>query len=1101
MFALARLPRYFIAIFLFILLSLTDLWGQVTCVRDTIEMPTYLLGPQEKNPVFKDFNLPGLKFFRSSRSVYPYTLMDKYTRQREMRSYEVIILENEYIQVHVMPDLRGRIQGATDKRNGWDFLYYNHVIKPAEIAVRSAWISGGLEWNHPQGHGYTQFSRISHRITDEPDGGKTVWIAEIEPNRNMKWEVAITLRPGRLFLETRGRFISVLPYPVQFASSQNAAMHASDEMEMIFPEGSHVSGHGKARTYLWPRADETEVDHSWFKNSKRAVSVFVDGRGLIQDHWGCYSHDGDIDAGTVIVSDYRDAPGKKYFTWGSHPLGRLWDTLLSDEDGPYVELQLQAFWDNLGYGYAWLDPLEVKEYTAYWYPLMKTGGLVKANRDICLNIKKLSEKEAFLALQATRAIEHARISITAGKDVIFHKEIGLEPAFPFTGRISLPPNMNYESLVVNVSDHSGRSIMQYETKKKVPIDPLLAPENKSVDKMSVDELYRLGKSHYQDPFGPEAEEAYRAMLSRDPHESRALRSLGLVMLHRGLYEEAVKMLQESYRNDPLVRGKESIYYQALAEMKLDRLEEARVHLNIASRDKPMAAPALLALAEISIQEGKYGQALDELDLCMKRGGDHPRILELGLIAARKLDNPVGTDHYLNELDQCDPLSFIAVVESWLAAPEGDKPEFEQGIHYLFDRKDSCFVGSQLYLECARSYMDLGCHGDAARILELAIGYFGSRGMNYPMLYYYLGYAYQKLGDADLALQVWHKANEVEAMYDFPYRKESIEVLRSALEATVNQDRTLLYLGNLYYYLHRHQEAMDAWEQAAIINPENAMAFRNLALGVFYLEQDTLASISYFEKAIEAGGEDLRYFYEIDHLYAAAGMTGKRLALLENNAALVRKHDDLVIRWTDLYLRLEQYGKAADLMSSVWFPATEGSIGRYVRHARYSEAYRGLGWQQIRDGDPDRALESFRRALEFPANLNESQPEVQVLTRHYFLMGKAYEAMDRSVEAKKQWKEAARVPANEGTLGMYYKAMALEELGRVGEARAICNQLIEYCESLLSEDPGRRKAVCYYLMGLAYGNLGAAGEASKYLKMAFGAEPDVKVMAEMESVSL
>ena len=93
------------------------LLAQVTCVRDTIEMPTYLLGPQEKNPIFMDFNLPGLTRFRSSRSVYPYTLMDKYTQQREMRSYEVIVLENEYIKVLVMPGLRGRIQVAVDKRN------------------------------------------------------------------------------------------------------------------------------------------------------------------------------------------------------------------------------------------------------------------------------------------------------------------------------------------------------------------------------------------------------------------------------------------------------------------------------------------------------------------------------------------------------------------------------------------------------------------------------------------------------------------------------------------------------------------------------------------------------------------------------------------------------------------------------------------------------------------------------------------------------------------------------------------------------------------------------------------------------------------------
>jgi len=1086
---------------LMILVLPHDLEAQVTCVRDTIEMPTYLLGPQEKNPIFMDFNLPGLTRFRSSRSVYPYTLMDKYTQQREMRSYEVIVLENEYIKVFVMPGLRGRIQGAVDKRNGWDFLYHNHVIKPAEIAVRSAWISGGIEWNHPQGHGYTQFSRISHRITDEPDGGKTVWIAEIEPNRSMKWEVAMTLRPGRLFLETKGRFISTVPYPIQFASSQNAAMHATDEMEMIYPEGSHVTGHGKGWAYLWPHIDETGVDHSWFKNSKRSVSVFVDGRGLTEDSWGCYSHDEGIDAGTVIVSDYRDAPGKKYFSWGSHPLGRVWDHILSDDDGPYVELQLQAFWDNLGYGYAWLYPLEVKEYTAYWYPVMKTGGFVKANSDACLNIKKKSEREIFLALQATRIIDDARISIAVPENVIYEKEVRLEPGFPFLANIPIPSGIPYEDMVVTVTDASGNNLIQYETREKVPVEPILAPGEKSMDDMNIDELYMLGKGYYQDPFSPGAEKAFRTMISRDPAESRALRSLGVIFFHRGLYEEAVEMLEKSYRHDQLVHGKETCYYLAQAEIKLDNLADARMHLNMASRDWHMEIPSLLSLAEISIREEKFKQAMEELDLCQQRGGEHSRMYELGMIAARKLKNPGLVKAYENGINHKDPLSFMAAAESWISAPAGGKDMFAERIHYLFDREDTCFVGSQLYLECAVNYMALGCFTEAARILELAIGYFRDKGFNYPMLNYTLGSCYDHLGDPGKALGVVKNASEVQAGYEFPYRKESIGVLETALELDPDLDRAWLYLGNLYYYLRRHSEALNAWKKAGEINPLNATAWRNLGVGTYFLRKDTLACIDYFEKAIEADRSDLRIIFEIDHLYEAARMNSQRLALLEGNAALVKQHDDLVIRWIDLYLRLNRYEDAAALLSSVWFPATERSIGKYLRHARYSEAYRELGLQQIKEGEPDKALVSFNRALAYPENLNESRPETEVLTRHHFLLGEAYNALGRPGEAKKHWKEAARGPANEGTLGFYYRARAMQALGKVVEAREMYSSLTEYYASRQRENPGMRTAVSHYLMSLAYGELGNTTDAQKYLKMALDEDPDVKVIAEMESVAL
>ncbi|MBQ6122620.1 MAG: DUF5107 domain-containing protein, partial [Clostridia bacterium] len=46
----------------------------------------------------------------------------------------------------------GRIQRAYDKTNGYDFVYYNEVIKPALVGLTGPWISGGIEFNWPQHH-------------------------------------------------------------------------------------------------------------------------------------------------------------------------------------------------------------------------------------------------------------------------------------------------------------------------------------------------------------------------------------------------------------------------------------------------------------------------------------------------------------------------------------------------------------------------------------------------------------------------------------------------------------------------------------------------------------------------------------------------------------------------------------------------------------------------------------------------------------------------------------------------------------------------------------------------------------------------------------
>ena len=58
----------------------------------TLDLPTYLLDPAEKAPVFdRDWS-----YQRARRSVYPYALNDNMTRNREVVTYQALYLENEY---------------------------------------------------------------------------------------------------------------------------------------------------------------------------------------------------------------------------------------------------------------------------------------------------------------------------------------------------------------------------------------------------------------------------------------------------------------------------------------------------------------------------------------------------------------------------------------------------------------------------------------------------------------------------------------------------------------------------------------------------------------------------------------------------------------------------------------------------------------------------------------------------------------------------------------------------------------------------------------------------------------------------------------------
>ena len=59
----------------------------------------------------------------------------------------VAVLENEFLRATVALDLGGRLLSLYDRRAGRELLYVNPVVQPANLALRNAWFSGGVEWN------------------------------------------------------------------------------------------------------------------------------------------------------------------------------------------------------------------------------------------------------------------------------------------------------------------------------------------------------------------------------------------------------------------------------------------------------------------------------------------------------------------------------------------------------------------------------------------------------------------------------------------------------------------------------------------------------------------------------------------------------------------------------------------------------------------------------------------------------------------------------------------------------------------------------------------------------------------------------------------
>ncbi|MCL4694379.1 MAG: DUF5107 domain-containing protein, partial [Candidatus Hydrogenedentes bacterium] len=171
--------------------------GAVKAWEGEIVIPTYPIYGADVNP--KIFELEG-------SIVYPYTMQDHLSTVKEERTYRAVFLENEYLKVTCLPQIGGRIHSVLDKTTNEQMFHLNNVIKPGLIAMRGAWVSGGIEWNRgPQGHTVTSFSPVNVVSQTHEDGSASLVIGYREMNFHTRWNVVLTLHPGKAYLDEQIR--------------------------------------------------------------------------------------------------------------------------------------------------------------------------------------------------------------------------------------------------------------------------------------------------------------------------------------------------------------------------------------------------------------------------------------------------------------------------------------------------------------------------------------------------------------------------------------------------------------------------------------------------------------------------------------------------------------------------------------------------------------------------------------------------------------------------------------------------------------------------------------------------------------------------------
>ena len=416
--------KYFNVLFLILLFTAGVKAQSVKVSVSKVSIPTYIEPEREELPMFAENRVHQ----RSTGNPYPNKIVLKVNREQKVdKEYTLVKLENEYLELQILPEIGGKIYAAKDKTNGYDFFYKNHVIKPALIGALGSWISGGLEFNWPFHHRASSFMPTDYEIERLPDGGVIVWVSEHDPTDRMKGMVGIVLNPGESIFETRVKLSNATPLRHSFLWWENVAVPSNKNYEIFFPHDvSHVFFHYKRSVTTYPVATNAAgifngirydgaVDISKHKNTIQPTSYF--SAASQYDFFGGY--DAGQKCGVVHIGDHHVSPGKKMFTWAYNQLSQSWENALTDTDGAYCELMAGSYSDNQP-DFTWLEPMETKTFSQYWFPIGEIGVPDFANTAGAIYAKDAVRVQ----LNKTRNV---KITVKGDNQILFSKNVTVKP--------------------------------------------------------------------------------------------------------------------------------------------------------------------------------------------------------------------------------------------------------------------------------------------------------------------------------------------------------------------------------------------------------------------------------------------------------------------------------------------------------------------------------------------------------------------------------------------------------------------------------------------------------------------------------------------------
>ena len=345
---------------------------------------------KEYTRVFKTYPYSDADPIATMSRFYPYFRFDGFTAHPVDKQWKVVELSNDYLQVLILPEIGGKVWAAIEKATGRSFVYFNQVVKFRDVGMRGPWTSGGMEANYGiMGHTPNCFSPVDYLARRNPDGSASCIIGVLDLLTRSNWRLEINLPADQAVFTTRSLWHNGSGADQPYYTWMNVGIKAAGNLQFVNPGTCYIDHDG--RTFDWPINRQNGRDLSWYEQNNFGSYKSYHVMGRFSEFFGGYWHDDDF--GMARCSTYGDKPGRKIWIWGLSREGMIWENLLTDRDGQYVEVQSGRLFNQAAdsstktpFKHKDFPPYATDTWTEYWLPVKGIKGFVSASPWGALNV-------------------------------------------------------------------------------------------------------------------------------------------------------------------------------------------------------------------------------------------------------------------------------------------------------------------------------------------------------------------------------------------------------------------------------------------------------------------------------------------------------------------------------------------------------------------------------------------------------------------------------------------------------------------------------------------------------------------------------------------